>query len=250
MLEIDLSEKKALVTGSARGIGAAIAKKLADAGADVVINSVHSIDVANALANKLNSLGVRSAAIHADVAIPDEAARLISEAEEILGGLDILVNNAGINRDTLLLRMDEAMWDEVLAANLKGVFNCTKAAAKGMVKQRSGCIVNISSVVGIFGNAGQVNYAAAKAGIIGFSKAVAKELGSRNIRVNVVAPGFIETDMTNKLSDKVKEAAIAEITLGRFGKADEVANVVGFLASDLASYINGQTIIVDGLMRG
>lgn len=248
MLSIDLSGKKALVTGSARGIGAAIAYRFAECGADVAVNAVNNLAAAEDLAEAIRSLGVRSVAVKADVSDFSEARSLVEAAISALGGLDILVNNAGITRDNLLLRMDESDWDPVINTNLKGVFNCTQAAIKGFVKQRQGVVINIASVVGVYGNAGQANYAAAKAGIIGFSKAVAKELGSRNIRVNVIAPGFIDTDMTNELSDSVRQKLLGEISLGRLGLPEEIANVAAFLASDLSSYISGQTVIVDGMM--
>lgn len=243
-----LKGKTAVVTGASRGIGKAIALKLAKQGANVVVNYVHSEQEGTKLVQEITDLGVRALAVKADVSVFNEAAHLISRAKEEFGSVDILVNNAGITRDGLIMRMSEEDFNRVLQVNLNGVFNCTRHAVPLMVKQRSGRIINITSVVGILGNAGQVNYAAAKAGIIGLTKSVAKEVGSRNITVNAVAPGFIETDMTAGLSDKTKETYTESIALKRLGKPENVADVVIFLASDTGEYITGQVICVDGGM--
>lgn len=241
--------RAALVTGSQRGIGRAIAIELARAGMDVCVNcaSESSIAPAHELAAELEgSFGIRAIACSADVSSASDARFLVDAAHEAFGRLDVLVNNAGITRDGLIARMSEEDFDSVLAVNLKGVFNCSKAAAKIMMKQRSGRIISLSSVSGVCGNAGQVNYAASKAGVIGLTKALAKELAPRNITVNAVAPGFIETDMTAGLSEAQRAAALERIALGRLGKPSDVACVCAFLASDAASYITGQVVRVDG----
>lgn len=245
-----LEGKKAVVTGSSRGIGKAIALKLAREGADVVINYYMDSDLADAesVVKEIKALGRDALAVQGDVSDFSQAENIIKEAEDRFGRVDILVNNAGITRDGLLIKMKEEEWDAVLNANLKSVFNCTKAVAKLMMKQRYGRIVNIASVVGVTGNAGQGNYAASKAGVIGFSKSIAKELASRNITVNAIAPGFIQTDMTKKLSDNIIEQINSQIPQGRMGTAEDVANLAGFLASDEAAYITGQVINVDGGM--
>ncbi|NLK71776.1 MAG: 3-oxoacyl-[acyl-carrier-protein] reductase [Clostridiales bacterium] len=245
-----LEGKKAVVTGSSRGIGKAIALKLAREGADVVINYYMDSDLADAesVVNEIKALGRDALAVQGDVSDSSQAENIIKEAEDRFGRVDILVNNAGITRDGLLIKMKEEEWDAVLNANLKSVYNCTKAVAKLMMKQRYGRIVNIASVVGVTGNAGQGNYAASKAGVIGFSKSIAKELASRNITVNAIAPGFIQTDMTKKLSDSIIEQINSQIPQGRMGTAEDVANLAGFLASDEAAYITGQVINVDGGM--
>ncbi|MGQ9512546.1 3-oxoacyl-[acyl-carrier-protein] reductase [Thermodesulfitimonas sp.] len=243
-----LNGRVAIVTGGSRGIGKATALALARAGADVVINYVSRASEAEAVVAEVKGLGRGAAAYRADVSQAGEAAALIDFALSTFGRLDVLVNNAGITRDGLLLRMKDEDWDAVVGVNLRGAFNCTRAAARAMVKARWGRIINISSVIGLTGNAGQANYAAAKAGIIGFTKAVARELGSRNITVNAVAPGYIVTEMTAGLPEGVKERLRERIALGRFGEPEEVANVVVFLASDLARYITGQVIVVDGGM--
>lgn len=245
-----LENKVALVTGASRGIGAGIVRKLAAEGADIVINYVGEANLADAqvLQKELEALGRRVLLIDANVADFNAAAAMVDEAVVKLGRIDILVNNAGINRDTLLLRMKEEDWDAVLAVDLKGVFNVTKAAVKYMMKQRYGRIISISSVVGVAGNAGQVNYAAAKAGVIGLTKSVAKEVASRNITANAIAPGFIRTPMTAKMPEVAVEAALKTIPLGRMGEAEDIAKAVVFLASEDADYITGQILHVDGGM--
>lgn len=245
-----LENKVALVTGASRGIGAGIVRKLAAEGADIVINYVGEANLADAqvLQKELEALGRRVLLIDANVADFNAAAAMVDEAVAKLGRIDILVNNAGINRDTLLLRMKEEDWDAVLAVDLKGVFNVTKAAVKYMMKQRYGRIISISSVVGVAGNAGQVNYAAAKAGVIGLTKSVAKEVASRNITANAIAPGFIRTPMTAKMPEAAVEAALKTIPLGRMGEAEDIAKAVVFLASEDADYITGQILHVDGGM--
>ncbi|MBL4937669.1 3-oxoacyl-[acyl-carrier-protein] reductase [Clostridium sp. YIM B02515] len=243
-----LTGKVAVVTGAGRGIGRAIALKLSKLGASVVINYRSSIKEAQELIDEIKSNGGNAEAVQGDVSSLEDAEKVIKFAVEKFGRLDILVNNAGITKDTLLLRMKEEDFDKVLEVNLKGVFNCTKHASAIMLKQKSGRIINISSVIGLIGNAGQANYAAAKAGIIGFTKSIAKELGGRGITVNAIAPGFISTDMTEVLSDKVKEKLLENVPLRKLGSPEDVANLAGFLASDNASYITGQVINVDGGM--
>ncbi len=242
-----LRGKIALVTGAARGIGRAVAVELARHGADVAVVDLN-LDGAVETAAEITGIGCRALALQGDVAAAREVEGFIQKITDNFGRIDILVNNAGITRDTLLMRMKEEDWDAVLNINLKGVFNCTKAVSRLMVKQKSGRIVNITSVVGLTGNAGQANYGASKAGVIGFTKSVARELASRNITVNAVAPGFIATDMTRVLPDQVKEKLAAQIPLGRLGQPEDVAAVVVFLASEEAGYITGQTITVDGGM--
>jgi 3-oxoacyl-[acyl-carrier protein] reductase len=244
---IDCNGKIALVTGSARGIGAAIAEKLADAGCGLVISDI-DLPGAEATAEKIRAAGRRAVALKADVSVPDEAENLIKQAVEEFGRLDVLVNNAGITRDNLVMRMSEAEWDAVIRVNLKGTFNCIKAVSRPMMKQRSGKIINISSVVGVMGNAGQANYSASKAGVIALTKSVAKEFGSRNIQVNAVAPGYIETEMTRGLPEAAKQSFLTLIPLQRAGQAEDVANIVLFLASSLADYVTGQVLHVDGGM--
>ncbi|KLU64676.1 3-oxoacyl-[acyl-carrier-protein] reductase FabG [Desulfosporosinus acididurans] len=244
-----LNESVAIVTGGGRGIGRAIALELAAAGVKVVVNYAGRSDKAEETVSLIRQAGGESIAVQADVSQAADVDHLVQMALEHFGKIDILVNNAGITRDGLMLRMKEADWDAVLATNLKGVFLCTKAVSKGMLKQRSGVIVNISSVVGLSGNAGQANYAAAKAGIIGLSKATAKEFASRGIRVNVVAPGYICTDMTETLPEGVQNEILQTIPLGRIGKPEEVAKVVRFLASPESAYITGQVLCVDGGME-
>lgn len=240
--------KTALVTGASRGIGAAIAKKLAARGFMVIINYGHSSAAAEEVKNQIEQASGQAVLMQGDVSSGDDVDRMFKDIKKTWGRLDVLVNNAGINRDTLLVRMKEDQWDAVLSTDLKSVFFTTKAAASLMMRQRSGSIINIASVVGITGNAGQANYAAAKAGVIGFTKSAAKELAARGIRVNAIAPGFIETDMTDAIPEKIREGMLETIPLRRGGKAEDVANAVAFLASDDAGYITGQVLKVDGGM--
>jgi len=244
---MDLKGKVALITGSGRGIGKAIAEKLAQNGAHVVISDVDEETGTNT-AHEMKSYNIESIMIKADVSSSEEANQLIEKTLEKFGKIDILVNNAGITRDNLMMRMSEQEWDSVLAVNLKGAYNCIRAATKTFMKQREGRIVNIASVVGQMGNAGQANYAAAKAGMIGLTKSVAKEFASRNVLVNAVAPGFIQTAMTDKLNEVVKENLQNLIPLKRLGQPEDVANIVYFLVSDLSKYTTGQVINVDGGM--
>ena len=243
-----LEGKVALVTGGSRGIGRAIALKLAGEGAAVAINYAGNAKAAEEVKASIEAAGGKAMVVQADVSSAEAVDAMVEAVVNELGGIDILVNNAGITRDGLLMRMKEADWDAVINTNLKGVFYCTKAVSKLMMKKRSGRIVNMASVVGLTGNAGQANYAAAKSGVIGFSKSMAKELASRGITVNMVAPGYIETDMTAVLSDKVREAMISTVPLARAGQAEDIAGAVLFLVSDMASYITGQVINVDGGM--
>ena len=245
---MQIEGKIAFVTGASRGIGRAIALTLAEAGADVAVNYAGNAAAAEEVAAEIRKMGRRALILQGDVSQTEAAAAMLDAVVAEFGRCDILVNNAGITRDGLLMRMKEEDWDAVLNTNLKGVFNCTKAALKYMMKQRSGKIVNIASVVGIMGNAGQANYAAAKAGCIGFTKSVAKEVASRGITVNAVAPGLIATDMTSVLPDKVIEEMAAGIPLKRAGQPVDVAKAVLFLVSDDAAYITGQTLNVDGGM--
>jgi 3-oxoacyl-[acyl-carrier protein] reductase len=241
---IDLTGKTAFVTGSTRGIGLAIARTLYGAGAKVAIvgrDTRRAHDIAA-------ELGDRAAAASCDVAVADQVEAALAAAEAALGPIEILVNNAGLTRDNILLRLTDADWDAVLDANLKGAFHTTRAAIKGMMKRRAGRIVNITSIVGLTGNKGQANYAASKAGLIGFTKSVAKEYASRGILVNCIAPGFIDTDMTGALPDAARASLLQSIALGRLGRPEEVAAVVLFLVSDLAGYITGQVLVVDGGM--
>lgn len=243
-----LNGKVALITGGTRGIGKGICEKFAQEGATVVFTYLSSEEKANALANELSANGVEVLAVRSDASQLEQAEKLIETIIEKYGQLDVVVNNAGVTRDNLLMRMKEEDWDAVMNTNLKSVFNLTKSVQRPMLKQRSGSIINISSVVGVQGNAGQSNYAASKAGIIGFSKSIAKELGSRNIRCNAIAPGFIETEMTEALDEKVVEEWRKSIPLKRGGTPEDVANAAVFLASDLSAYVTGQTISVCGGM--
>ena len=240
--------KTVFVTGASRGIGKEVALKYAENGYDVIINYVSDKTDVEALEKEFKEKGADTLILKADVSNPEEVQNVVDKAIEKFGKIDVLVNNAGITRDNLLMRMSEEEFDKVLEINLKGTFLVTKAVTKYMMKKRSGSIINLSSVVGVAGNAGQCNYSASKAGIIGFTKSIAKELASRNIRANAVAPGFIETDMTAVLSDSVKESIHNQIPLKRMGSAKEVAELIYFLGSEKSSYITGQVINVDGGM--
>ncbi|KQY83078.1 3-oxoacyl-ACP reductase [Paenibacillus sp. Root52] len=243
-----LEGKNALVTGASRGIGRSIALALAEAGANVAVNYAGSQAAAEEVAEAIRAKGVKAITVQANVGLMDEAEQMVKATLEEWGNVDILVNNAGITRDNLIMRMKEEEFDQVIETNLKGVFNCLKAVTRPMMKQRSGRIINISSVVGVLGNAGQANYVAAKAGVIGLTKASARELASRGITVNCVAPGFIETDMTKELSQELVDGMLSGIPLSRLGQPDEIAGVVTFLASEASSYMTGQTLHVDGGM--
>ena len=243
-----LDGRHALVTGASRGIGRAVALAFAAEGASVALNFAGNVAAAEAVRAEIESAGGKAILVPADVSDENAVEDMVKTVTEAFGSIDILINNAGITRDGLLLRMKEEDWDAVLNTNLKGVFLCTKAVSKFMMKKRYGRIVNMASVVGVTGNASQANYAAAKAGVIGFTKAMAKELASRGITVNAIAPGFIRSDMTDVLPDKVKEAMLAEIPLGRAGEPADVAKAALFLASDQAAYITGQVLKVDGGM--
>lgn len=245
---MNLTGKVALVTGASRGIGQAAAIELAKAGADIIVNFIGNEAVAQETVEAIEALGRKAIKIKANVGDADDVQAMVDEAHATFGHIDILVNNAGITRDGLLIRMKDSDWDEVLNINLKGVYLVTKAVAKLMVKQRAGRIINMTSVSGVTGNVGQANYAAAKAGVIGFTKTCAKELAARGITVNAIAPGFIETAMTDVLPEKIKEGITATVPLGRMGQPEEIAGVVTFLASDFASYITGQVLNVDGGM--
>ncbi|KMM38709.1 3-oxoacyl-[acyl-carrier-protein] reductase [Guptibacillus hwajinpoensis] len=240
--------KTALVTGASRGIGRAIALELAAQGMNVAVNYAGSEAKAMNVVEEIKAAGGQAIAIKANVASMEEVQSMIKEVVGTFGSLEVLVNNAGITRDNLLMRMKEEEWDAVIDTNLKGVFNCTKSVTRQMMKQRYGRIVNVASVVGVAGNAGQANYVAAKAGVIGLTKTTAKELASRNITVNALAPGFIETDMTDELSDDVKSGMKGQIPLGRLGAAEDIAKATKFLVSDDANYITGQTLHIDGGM--
>jgi 3-oxoacyl-[acyl-carrier protein] reductase len=243
----ELNGKVALVTGAARGLGQAIAVKLAEAGADVALCDLNA-EWLEETAGKVAAVGRRAECYGVNVAEADSVAEGIKAVEKDFGKIDVLVNNAGITKDGLLMRMSEEDWDAVLNVNLKGTFLCTKAAMRGMMKQRSGAIVNIASVIGLMGNAGQANYAASKGGVISFSKTVAKELASRNVRCNAVAPGFIRTAMTDALDEDVQNKMKELIPLGRFGEPEDIANVVLFLASDASAYVTGQVLSTCGGM--
>ena len=243
-----LEGKTALITGASKGIGRKIAEKFAEQGANVAFTYLSSVEKGQALEQELQSFGTQVKGYRSDASKFDEAEKLINDIVADFGALDIVVNNAGITKDGLLMRMSEENWDEVINVNLKSVFNVSKAASKVMMKARKGSIINMSSVVGVQGNAGQANYAASKAGIIGFSKSLAKELGSRNIRTNVVAPGFIRTEMTDVLDPKVVQGWEEGIPLKRAGEPEDVANVCVFLASDMSAYVTGQVLSVCGGM--
>ena len=243
-----LEHKTALVTGASRGIGRAIALALAEDGADVAVNYSGSAEQAKETVRQILKMGRRAIAIQGDVSKEEDCIRMFAQTEEALGPVNILVNNAGITRDGLAVRMSGEDFEKVLDVNLKGAFYCMKLAAKGMMKQRYGRIISISSISGVKGNPGQINYCAAKAGIIGMTKSLARELAGRGITVNAIAPGYIESDMTAGLPEKVKESALAQIPLGRMGKPEDIAYAAAFLASDRASYLTGQVLLVDGGM--
>ncbi len=243
-----LEGKTALITGASRGIGKAIALKYAEHGANIAFSDLKRDENMELLEKELAALGVKGKGYASDASSFDDSEKLVADVLEEFGQIDVLINNAGITRDGLLMRMDEKDWDIIMAVNLKSVFNLTKAIQRSMLKQRSGSIINMSSVVGIDGNGGQSNYSASKAGIIGFTKSIAKELGSRSIRCNAIAPGFIETEMTATLTDEVREDWIQSIPLRRGGKPEDVADVCVFLGSELSSYITGQVISVCGGM--
>ena len=248
MKQAETTSRTAIVTGGSRGIGRAVCLELARAGVNIVCNYAGNAQAAESTVEECRALGVQAISVQANVAEVAECQRLFDTAMEQFGRVDILVNNAGITRDTLILRMSEEDLDRVLAVNLKGAFFCMKLAARIMMKQRFGRIVNMSSVVGVHGNAGQVNYAASKAGLIGMTKSLAKELAARSVTVNAVAPGFIETDMTGALTEEMKQSFLSSIPLGRFGAPEDIAKTVAFLASDGAGYITGQVLGVDGGM--
>lgn len=243
-----LEGKVAVVTGASRGIGRAIALKLADEGAKVVVNYSGSQAKAEEVVAMIQENGGEAIAVQASISQTEEVTALMDAAVKTYGSLDILVNNAGITRDNLIMRMKEDEWDDVLNTNLKGVFLCTKAVTRQMMKQRAGRIINISSIVGVAGNAGQANYVAAKAGVIGLTKTTAKELASRNILVNAIAPGFIGTEMTEQLPEDIKQGMLTQIPLAKLGQPEDIAKAVAFLASDDANYMTGQTLHIDGGM--
>ena len=243
-----LKDKTAVVTGGSRGIGRAICIELAKQGANIVVNFSGSEAKAKAVVEEIEALGSKAIAVQADVADSASVDGLMKQALEAFGSIDILVNNAGITRDNLLMRMKEQEWDDVIDTNLKGVFLCTKAVTRQMMKQRAGRIINISSIVGVAGNPGQANYVAAKAGVIGLTKTTAQELASRNILVNAIAPGFITTEMTDALPEELKESMLKQIPLAKLGQPEDIAKAVAFFASDSASYITGQTLHIDGGM--
>ncbi|MCG1020617.1 3-oxoacyl-[acyl-carrier-protein] reductase [Sutcliffiella horikoshii] len=243
-----LKGKTAVVTGASRGIGRAVALELAEKGANVVVNYSGSEAKAHEVVEAIKEMGGEAIAVRANVGNMEDVQAMMKKALAQFETIDILVNNAGITRDNLLMRMKEDEWDDVININLKGVFNATKAVTRQMMKQRSGRIINVASIVGVMGNAGQANYVAAKAGVIGLTKSTARELASRHITVNAIAPGFITTDMTDKLTEEVKAEMLKQIPLARFGEAKDIASVVSFLASEKSAYITGQTLHVDGGM--
>jgi 3-oxoacyl-[acyl-carrier protein] reductase len=243
-----LKNKTALITGGSRGIGAAIVKKFAEQGCNVAFTYLNSEEKAKQFETELNALGIKARAYKSNAGSYAESEKLVDEVVKEFGVIDILVNNAGVTRDNLILRMSEQQWDEVINANLKSVFNLTKHVSKTMLRNKKGSVINLTSIVGIKGQAGQSNYAASKAGIIGFTKSIADEFGSRNIRCNAIAPGFIETDMTSGLPEETKKGILAQIPMKRMGSATEIADVALFLASDLSTYVSGQVLSVCGAM--
>ncbi|SCY84908.1 3-oxoacyl-[acyl-carrier-protein] reductase [Alkaliphilus peptidifermentans] len=245
---MSLSGKTALVTGGSRGIGKAISKALAQAGANIIINYTSNKEAADKVVEEIEELGVKGLAVKANVADSNDVKGMMEEIEGHFDGVDILVNNAGITRDNLFMRMKDEEWQQVMDVNLNGIFFCTKAVIRRMMKQKYGKIINMSSVVGVMGNAGQANYCASKAGVIGLTKSLAKELAVKGINVNAIAPGFIDTDMTSVLTDNIKEELLSHIPLKRYGKPEDIANLVVFLSSENANYITGQVIHVDGGM--
>jgi 3-oxoacyl-[acyl-carrier protein] reductase len=245
---MNLEGKAALVTGASRGIGREIALELARQGANVAVNFAGNEAKANEVVDEIKALGKDAFAIKCDVSKTEEVSSMVKETIERFGSLDILVNNAGITRDNLLMRMKDEEWDDVININLKGVFLCTKAVTRQMMKQRNGRIINIASIVGVSGNPGQANYVAAKAGVIGLTKTAAKELAARNITVNAIAPGFITTDMTDKLTEEIKTEMLKQIPLARFGEPKDIAKAAAFLASSDSAYMTGQTLHIDGGM--
>jgi len=242
----DLTGRAALITGSSRGIGRAIALHLARQGASIAVNYLRNEEAAKQVQETIRSYKGQAVLIQGDIRVPEQAERVVDAAQEAFGRLDVLVNNAGFNRDTLLLRMSVEDWDEVMAINLRAAFLCTKAALRHMLRQRWGRVINIGSVAGIAGNAGQANYAAAKAGLTGFTKALAREMGSRGITANVVAPGLVKTELTKEVSPEIVDLAMQRIFVGRLGTPEDIAACVAFLASDEASYMSGQVLVVDG----
>lgn len=245
---MSLAGKNALVTGASRGIGRAIAVELAKNGANVAITYVNSKDKAEEVVNEIKGYGVKAIAVKADVSKEEEVLNMVKIVKESIGSIDILVNNAGINRDNLLMRMSTEDWDKVIDTNLKGTYLCSKALIRDMIKKKSGKIINIASVAGVAGNFGQTNYSASKAGVIGFTKSLAKEVASRGINVNAIAPGLIETDMTLALKEDIRDSLVKNIPMGRLGTVQDIANIVIFLASEKSNYITGQVINVDGGM--
>ncbi len=243
-----LKNKTALVTGGTRGIGYAIVRKFAEQGCNVAFTYLSSEEKAKAFEAELNALGIKAKAFKSDAGSYSESEKLVEEVVKEFGTIDILVNNAGVTRDNLILRMTEQQWDDVINANLKSVFNLSKHVSKIMLRNKKGSVINLTSIVGLKGQAGQSNYAASKAGIIGFTKSIADEFGSRGIRCNAIAPGFIETDMTSVLSEETKKGILSQIPMKRMGSADEVANAALFLASDLSTYVSGQVLSVCGAM--
>jgi 3-oxoacyl-[acyl-carrier protein] reductase len=242
----DLTGRAALITGSSRGIGRAIALQLARQGASITVNYLRNEEAAKQVQETILSNGGQASIVQGDISVPKQAERVVDMARQAFGRLDVLVNNAGFNRDTLLLRMSVEDWDEVMAINLRGAFLCTKAALRHMLRQRWGRVINIGSVAGIAGNAGQANYAAAKAGLTGFTKAVAREMGSRGITANVVAPGLVRTELTKDIPPEMIDLAMQRIFVGRVGTPEDIAACVAFLASEEASYMSGQVLVVDG----